>query len=210
MYKSSNRLIAVAKLVRNKAVQRRVRGNVVRGARVRGGVRRAAAADAPRWWAATAARRARRAPRCRGMSSAPARPGPCARHGAGRARVTPRSHTFVREEDFPQAYLLPSLLRPAVGPHRAGLRLRRYAHAPHARRYAPVAGSARDQRPPARALPPPAGYATAPPHAGATTARPVRPGATAASRPGPTRCTPLHLAPSNRSLQMLCLKIPLP
>lgn len=85
----------------------------------------ARAADAPRWWAATAARRARRAPGRRGMSSAPARPGPRARHGAGRARAP--SHPLLRQEDLPQADVLPSLLGSAVGPHRAGLRLRRYA-----------------------------------------------------------------------------------
>lgn len=94
------------------------------GARVRG-AGWARAADAPRWWAATAARRARRAPGRRGMSSAPARPGPRARHGAGRARAP--THPLLRQEDLPQAHLLPPLLRPAVGAHRAGLRLRRYA-----------------------------------------------------------------------------------
>uniref|UniRef100_A0A2H1VY83 SFRICE_002511 n=1 Tax=Spodoptera frugiperda TaxID=7108 RepID=A0A2H1VY83_SPOFR len=102
----------------------------------------ARAADAPRWWAATAARRARRAPGRRGMSSAPARPGPRARHGAGRARAP--SHPLLREEDLPQADVLPPLLGPAVGPHRAGLRLRRYAS-----RMRPVrvdTGSARGRR----------------------------------------------------------------
>lgn len=94
------------------------------GERVRGPAG-ARAADAPRWWAATAARRARRAPGRRGMSSAPARPGPRARHGAGRARAP--SHPLLREEDLPQADVLPPLLGSAVGPHRAGLRLRRYA-----------------------------------------------------------------------------------
>lgn len=94
------------------------------GRRVRGPAG-ARAADAPRWWAATAARRARRAPGRRGMSSAPARPGPRARHGAGRARAP--SHPLLREEDLPQADVLPPLLGSAVGPHRAGLRLRRYA-----------------------------------------------------------------------------------
>lgn len=83
------------------------------------------AADAPRWWAATAARRARRAPLRRGMSSAPARPGHSARHGAGRARAP--HHPLIRQEDLPQADLLPPLLGSPVGPHRAGLRLRRYA-----------------------------------------------------------------------------------
>lgn len=112
---------------------RAVRGR--RGAAARAGARgaRRRAADAPRWWAATAAVRARRAPGRRGMSSAAARPGPRARHGAGRARAPP--HPLLREEDLPQAHLLPPLLGPAVGPHRAGLRLRRYAHAPGARRY---------------------------------------------------------------------------
>lgn len=95
-----------------------------RSGRRRRGARRGAA-DAPRWWAATAARRARRAPLRRGMSSAPARPGHRARHGAGRARA-PR-HPLLRQEDLPQAHLLPPLLGSAVGPHRAGLRLRRYA-----------------------------------------------------------------------------------
>lgn len=98
------------------------------GARGCGRVRGAGwarAADAPRWWAATAARRARRAPGRRGMSSAPARPGPRARHGAGRARAP--THPLLRQEDLPQAHLLPPLLRPAVGAHRPGLRLRRYA-----------------------------------------------------------------------------------
>lgn len=117
----------------------------------------ARAADAPRWWAATAAVRARRAPGRRGMSSALARPGPRASHGAGRARAP--SHPLLREEDLPQAHVLPPLLGPAVGPHRAGLRLRRYAS-----RMRPVRvdiGSARSPPRPARS----ARYATGAPRA---------------------------------------------
>lgn len=116
------------------------------GERVRGGFG-TRAADAPRWWAATAARRARRAPGRRGMSSAPARPGPRARHGAGRARAP--SHPLLREEDLPQAHVLPSLLGSAVGPHRAGLRLRRYA--PRMRPARVDTGSARSTLPPGAA-----------------------------------------------------------
>ncbi|CAH0724000.1 unnamed protein product, partial [Brenthis ino] len=111
------RLIKVSACAdRAAAGERRGRGSRVRGA---GWAR---AADAPRWWAATAARRARRAPWRRGMSSAPARPGPRARHGAGRARAP--THPLLRKEDLPQAHLLPPLLGSAVGAHRAGLRLR--------------------------------------------------------------------------------------
>lgn len=59
------------------------------------------------------------------MSSAPARPGPRARHGAGRVRAP--TVPFLREEDLPQAHVLPPLLGSALGRLRAGLRLRRYA-----------------------------------------------------------------------------------
>lgn len=115
-------------------------------AETRGVGRGACGTDAPRWWAATAARRARRAPGRRGMSSAPVRPGPCASHGAGRARAP--SHPLLRQEDLPQAHLLPSLLGPTVGPHRAGIRLRRYA--PRLRPARIDTGSARSPARPAR------------------------------------------------------------
>lgn len=139
----------------------RARGTGAGGRRAGGGggARRvrgpagARAADAPRWWAATAARRARRAPGRRGMSSAPARPGPRARHGAGRARAP--SHPLLREEDLPQADVLPPLLGSAVGPHRAGLRLRRYASRMRPARV--DTGSARGRRHDQRVMQPGAG-----------------------------------------------------